>query len=74
MKTQTILDLSYSKARKYFLESQNYCNLQLPVYIDFKPVLDYVQKTVDKKERGIFTTIPPAPPNRTIQNNRIIII
>ena len=33
---QTILDLSYSKARKYFLESQNYCNLQLPVYIDWK--------------------------------------
>lgn len=32
------------------MESQNYCNIQLPVYIDFKPVLDYVQKTIGNKE------------------------
>ena len=47
---KTILDLSYIKAKKYFLESQNYCNIQLPVYIDFKPVIDYVQNTVGTKE------------------------
>lgn len=47
---RTILDLSYIKARRYFLESQNYCNMQLPVYIDFKPILDYVQTIVDTKE------------------------
>ena len=47
---KTVLDLSSTKARQYFMESQNYCNIQLPVYIDFKPVLDYVQKTIGNKE------------------------
>ena len=47
---KTVLDLSYTKARQYFMMSQNYCNMQLPVYIDFKPVLDYVQKVIGNKE------------------------
>lgn len=47
---KTILELSNVKARRYFLESQNYCNIQFPVYIDFKPVIEYVQKTVGNKE------------------------
>ena len=47
---KTVLDLSFSKAKKYFLESQNYCNIQLPVYIDFKPILDYVEGIVGKKD------------------------
>lgn len=47
---KTILDLSYIKARRYFLESKNYCNMQFPVYIDFKPVLDYVQSIIGNKE------------------------
>lgn len=47
---KTILNLSYIKARQYFMESQNYCNMQLPVYVDFKPVLDYVQKVIGNRE------------------------
>ena len=71
---QTVLDLSYSKARKYFLESQNYCNLQLPVYIDFKPVLDYVQKTVDKKElKDILKDPKVMPSNFENVNHKILI-
>lgn len=50
MGTLSVLDLTYTKARQYFLEPQNYCSLQLPIYIDFKPILDYVQKTVGKKD------------------------
>ena len=46
---KTILDLSYTKARQYFMESQNYCSMQLPVYIDFKPVLDYVQTIIGNR-------------------------
>ena len=38
---KTILELSHIKARQYFLESQNYCNMQFPKYIDFKPVIEY---------------------------------
>lgn len=47
---KTILDLSSTKARQYFMESQNYCNIQLPVYIDFKPVLNFVENTIGNKE------------------------
>ncbi len=47
---KTVLDLSYTKAREYFLESQNYCNMQLPVYYDFKPVIEYVKKSIGTKE------------------------
>ena len=32
------------------MTSQNYCDMQLPIYIDFKPVLDYVQKVIGNKE------------------------
>lgn len=47
---KTILDLSYTKARQYFLESENYCNMQFPIYIDFKPIIQYVKKTVGNRE------------------------
>lgn len=46
----TVLDLSCTKARQYFMESQNYCTMQLPVYIDFKPVLNYVENVVRNKD------------------------
>lgn len=32
---KSILELSEVKARKYFMESTNYCSLDLPKYIDF---------------------------------------
>ncbi len=43
---QSILNLSSVKAYRYFIEPKNYCSLDLPVYISFKPVLDYVEKNV----------------------------
>lgn len=46
---KTVLDLSYTKAKQYFLESQNYYNIQFPQYIDFKPIIEYVQNTVKNK-------------------------
>lgn len=38
---QTVLGLSYTKARQYFLKSQNYCNMQPSVHIDFMPIMDF---------------------------------
>lgn len=36
------------------MEPGNYCTLELPVYINFKPVLDFVGKTVgDTKEADL---------------------
>lgn len=46
---RTILELSSVKARRFFLESENYCNMPFPLYIDFKPILAYVEKMVGKK-------------------------
>ena len=46
---KSILELSEVKARKYFMESSNYCNLELPIYIDFSKVLSYVEGKVGNK-------------------------
>ena len=44
---KSILDLSEVKARRYFMESSNYCSLELPKYIDFSKVLAYVEDKVE---------------------------
>ncbi|SEF84060.1 hypothetical protein SAMN05216354_1833 [Xylanibacter ruminicola] len=44
---KTILDLSSEKAFRYFMERENYCTQELPVYINFKPVLDFMEKTLE---------------------------
>ena len=44
---KTILGLSSAKAFRYFMERENYCTQELPVYINFKPVLDFVEKTLE---------------------------
>lgn len=46
---KSILELSEVKAYKYFMESSNYCSLDLPKYIDFSKVLTYVEGKVGKK-------------------------
>uniref|UniRef100_A0AB33IS03 Reverse transcriptase domain-containing protein n=1 Tax=Prevotella sp. GTC17253 TaxID=3236793 RepID=A0AB33IS03_9BACT len=71
---QTILDLSHIKARRYFLESENYCNMQLPVYINFKPVLDYVQTVVDTKELKDILKDSKSPPSSFENVNHKILI
>lgn len=43
---RTVLDLSNVMAYKYFMEPANYCSVDLPIYIDFKPILDFVEKKV----------------------------
>ena len=47
---KTILDLSNVKAYQYFMESENYCNISFPVYINFKKILEYVESTVGNNE------------------------
>ena len=60
---QTVLELSHEKARQYFLESQNYCNMQFPVYIDFQPVIDYVQNTIGNKKLKDILKVPKKMPS-----------
>jgi hypothetical protein len=71
---ETVLDLSCTKAKKYFLESQNYCNMQLPLYIDFKPVLEYVQTTVGKKDlKDILKDSKKKPSEYDNVNHKILV-
>lgn len=71
---KTVLNLSFSKAKKYFLESQNYCNIQLPVYIDFKPILDYVEGIVGKKDlNGILISNKSLPSEFENVNHQILV-
>lgn len=46
---KSILELSEVKAYRYFMESSNYCSLDLPKYIDFSKELTYVEEKVGKK-------------------------
>lgn len=71
---KTVLDLTYTKARRYFLESQNYCNMQFPVYIDFTPVLNYVQTTVGTKElKDILKNSKKKPSTYENVNHKILV-
>lgn len=40
---KTILDLNNKQARRFFMESENYCNIELPPYFDFTSMLNYVK-------------------------------
>lgn len=44
-----ILTLGHKDAFNFFLTSNNYCSTELPVYISFEKILDYVRKSVGEK-------------------------
>ena len=43
---KSITKLTSPEARKYVMEPKNYCTLDLPDYVNFKPVLEFVEKAV----------------------------
>lgn len=47
---KTVLDLSANKALTYFLQSENYCTLSLPIYFDFGGILEFVQTEVGQRD------------------------
>lgn len=49
---KTVLELTPQEALKFFMKAENYCNLSLPSYFNFQPILDYVQKKVGKSPFG----------------------
>lgn len=44
-----ILELDNKQARKYLMESENFCSIPLPTYFNFKPLLDFVKTKVQNK-------------------------
>ena len=59
---KTVLELTSPEARKYFMEPKNYCTLDLPDYINFNPVLEYVEKTVGETAFGTLLKNPEIKP------------
>jgi len=37
---KTIIELSHTEAKQYFLKQESYCNIDLPKYFDFQPLLN----------------------------------
>lgn len=71
---KTILELSEVKAYQYFMEPENYCSLELPCYINFKPVLDYVEKKVgDNEFKDILTSEKAKPSDHEDVNHKLLI-
>lgn len=71
---KSILELSDVKAYRYFMESSNYCSLDLPKYIDFSKVLTYVEKTVGKKSfKEILKNGEKMPSDYEGVNHRLLI-
>lgn len=71
---KSILELSETKARKYFMESSNYCSLDLPKYIDFSKVLTYVEgKVGNKSSKEILKDENKMPSEYEDVNHRLLI-
>ena len=71
---KSILELSEVKAYRYFMESSNYCNLDLPKYIDFSNVLTYVEKKVGNKSlKEILKNKKKMPSEYEGVNHRLLI-
>lgn len=45
-----ITKMKNTEAKKFLLKSSSYCNIELPKYFDFQPLLDNVLIQVGKKE------------------------
>ena len=71
---KTILDLSYTKAYQYFMEPENYCNVSFPIYISFKKILEYVEKTVGNNELKVILKDSKKKPSACENVNHTILM
>lgn len=53
---KTILDLSHSEARSYFMCSKNYCNIELPIYFSFEKLLSDISTYLVDSNLSQFTS------------------
>jgi len=71
---KSILELSETKAYKFFMESSNYCSLDLPQYITFDKILSYVESTVgDKTLEDILNNKKNKPSEYEKVNHHVLI-
>lgn len=48
-----ITEMEADEAKDFFLKHNSYCSFPLPVYFDFSPLLDAVDKSLKRKQNGI---------------------
>lgn len=65
--TKNILELSADKSFDFLMQSSQYCDMELPQYFDFQPVLDYCRNTC----KGL--TMPALPENLEDVNLEMVI-
>lgn len=47
---KTVLELSTSKAKDYFLQPSNYTTIAFPIYFSFNKIIDFVKTKIGKKD------------------------
>lgn len=47
-----ITNMTNNEAKSFFLESNSYCNIDLPIYFNFQPLIDNISltKIISEKE------------------------
>lgn len=48
MNKTSIIEMTNEEAKRFFMRSNNYCNLDLPVYFNFQPILDGLSSELEK--------------------------
>jgi RNA-directed DNA polymerase len=57
---QSVIDISETEARKYFLEATSYFNADFPKYINFQPIIDAVAYILGHKTFSEFQSEQPS--------------
>lgn len=58
-KYKNVLTLTPTKAKEFFLRQENYCNIELPYYFKFKPLLQEINAFISGKECGSYQNCKP---------------
>ena len=55
-KYKNVLTLTNIEAKKFFLKQENYCNIELPYYFKFEPLLQEINTFISGKQCGSYQT------------------
>jgi RNA-directed DNA polymerase len=56
--TKSVLEMDSKEAKEFFLAHDSYCNLDLPQYFDFAPLLTAVDKALGKGQVSYYFAVP----------------
>jgi RNA-directed DNA polymerase len=73
IRQRSVLELSAAEAKAFFLKAESYCNLELPRYITFGPLLSKISTILDEKQLSDFQVTRPRDRddlNHVIVNNK----